>query len=387
MFLDGTSDAAVSGRYPESAALLLVWAEHGPAIDANSDLRTWLRLKFFPDVHRQMYENRPIHWPLSSGKRTFVAWVNIHRFTDRTLRVLLADHLHPAQARLDGELNDLRAARDGADKKASAAADKRLQKVKKWREELAQFIADVTQCAERGAPPTHPDPKKCPPREVDAPYTMDLDDGVMINAAGLWPLLAPQWKDPKKWWTELCLAKGRKDYDWAHLSMRYFPTRVDEKCQQDPSLGVAHGCFWAYHPARAWAWELRLQEEIGPNFRIEEPDYRGTGDDKAHRTAWIKNHPQDALDAVEKEAVRRMGRGDKKKVVPSLTLLDAGLWTTLPAACWDLEDRLTDKQDSPFHLLSPDEPEARASYVVEHPAKAQERDSRQPDGQVQGDLL
>src|SRR5690606_16773524 len=97
-------------------------------------------------------------------------------------------------------------------------------------EELEQFIADVTQIAEKGAPPTD---NKCPAREVDAPFRMDLDDGVMINSAALWPLLAPQWKDPKKWWKELCTAQGRKDYDWAHLSARYFPTRVDAKCQED----------------------------------------------------------------------------------------------------------------------------------------------------------
>jgi hypothetical protein len=65
----------------------------------------------------------------------------------------------------------------------------------------------------------------------------------MINSAALWPLLEPQWKDPKKWWKELATAKGKKDYDWSHLAMRYWPTRVDAKCQEDPSLGVAHGCF------------------------------------------------------------------------------------------------------------------------------------------------
>src|SRR5690606_21038139 len=83
-------------------------------------------------------------------------------------------------------------------------------------------------------------------------------------------LLLPQWKDPKKWWKELCTADGRKDYDWAHLAARYFPTRVDGKCKTDPSLGVAHGCFWKYHPAKAYAWELRLQDEIGPDFTIDE---------------------------------------------------------------------------------------------------------------------
>lgn len=32
------------------------------------------------------------------------------------------------------------------------------------------------------------------------------------------------------------------------LAARYFPERVDAKCQEDPSLAVAHGCFWAYYP-------------------------------------------------------------------------------------------------------------------------------------------
>ena len=171
-----------------------------------------------------------------------------------------------------------------------------------WRDELAEFIADVEQCADKG--PAPPDPKK-PEREVDARYIPDLDDGVMINSAALWPLLEPQWKDPKKWWKELVAAKGKKDYDWSHLAMRYWPTRVDKKCQTDPSLGVAHGCFWKYHPARAWAWELRLQDEIGPDFRIEEAPYRGDGGDAEHRAAYLKDHASEALEAVEKEVLRR----------------------------------------------------------------------------------
>lgn len=93
------------------------WSEYGPQIDKRRSLRDWLREKFFPDVHKGMYENRPIHWPLSSGKKTFVAWVTIHRWNDQTLRVLLADHLEPALKRLDGEITDLTAARNSADRK------------------------------------------------------------------------------------------------------------------------------------------------------------------------------------------------------------------------------------------------------------------------------
>jgi len=378
-FLDGTltaHDNRDSLGHPAAASLHTAWTTHGPSIDAKRDLRTWLRLKFFGDVHKSMYENRPIHWPLCSANKTFVAWVNIHRMSERTLRVLHADHLAPALTRLEGELNDLRTARDGADAKAAREAEKRFDAVLKAKNELADFIALVTQCADRGAPPTDPNPTKCPPRATDARYAPDLDDGVMINSAALWPLLLPLWKDPKKWWTELSQSKGRKDYDWSHLAMRYWPTRVDTKCKKDPSLGVAHGCFWAYHPARAWAWELRLQNEIGPDFRIEETSYRGDGGDggdAAHRAAYLRDNAEEALAAVEKEALRRRGRGKDAGPIAEMTLLEPGLWSAMPAECWALEERIIEKQDAPFRLFSPDESQARAMFEAQNQPKAQKR--------------
>ncbi|MEA3641509.1 MAG: BREX-6 system adenine-specific DNA-methyltransferase PglX [Lamprobacter sp.] len=371
LFLDGTlevGDHRDGLGHPAAAVLHQAWAEQGARIDAKSNLRTWLRLKFFKDVHKAMYENRPIHWPLSSAKRTFVAWINIHRWDARTLRLLLADHLSPAAQRLDGELADLRAARDGADRRAAEAAERRYASVLRWREELADFIALVEQCAERGAPPTD---AHCPARACDATYAPDLDDGVMINSAALWPLLEPQWKDPKKWWKELASAAGKKDYDWSHLAMRHWPERVDAKCRQDPSLGVAHGCFWAYHPARAWSWELRLQDEIGPDFRIEEAPYRGDGGDVAHRAAYLQAHWKAALAAVAKEVLRR--RRKQKQPQAELSLLESGLWSRHPCACWQLELDLIAKQKADFHLRAPDEPKARAALVSKYPALVDER--------------
>ncbi len=379
LFLDTTladNDHRDSLGHRAAAPIHEAWSTHGPAIDTKRGLRDWFALDFFKDVHRQMYENRPIHWPLSSSSKTFVAWVNIHRFTDQTLRVLLADHLHPTLARIEGELNDLRAARDGADAKAARAAEKQYDRVLKAKDELQTFIANVEACADKGPPPTD---DKCPPRERDAAYDPDLDDGVMINSAALWPVLTPQWKDPKKWWKELATAKGRKDYDWSHLAMRYWPTRVDDKCQDDPSLGVAHGCFWRYHPQRAWAWELRLQDEIGPDFRIEEgpyqhPDGSRSPDHIALREAYLRDHAEEALEAVEKEALRRMGRGKDKKVVPKMTLLEEGLWSRWPALCWDLEGKLSEKQEAPFELDAPDAAGAREKWRDEHPTLTKERD-------------
>ena len=366
LFLDGSleeNDHRDDLGQAAAVPLHQAWSRHGSAIAPNRNLRDWLRLDFFKDVHKGVYENRPIHWPLSSSGKTFVAWVNIHRMDDRTLKVLLADHLIPARSRIDGELDDLRQVRDSDDRKAAREADSRIGKLSRWRDELQEFIAAVEQCADHGTPPTD---GRCPAREQDAVYAPDLDDGVMINSAALWPLLEPQWKDPKKWWKELASAQGKKDYDWAHLAMRYWPSRVDEKCQGDPSLAVAHGCFWRYHPDRAWAWELRLQQEIGPDFRIEEAPYRpggkdlGDEGDAPHRLAWISDQPKQALAAVEKEATRRMGRGDNRQVVNGMRLLEPGLWSVIPEEVAAMEQRLSDKQGSLFSLRAPDEAEGRA---------------------------
>ncbi len=298
-FLDGTLDQGDhqdSLGHSAAAPLHTAWSEYGPAVDAKTDLRTWLRLKFFLDVHKSMYENRPIHWPLSSSKRTFVAWVTIHRWTVTTLKILLADHLRPTLGRFEGELADLLEARNVGDRSSRTKAEQRYNDVRGFHEELTDLIAKATECAERGAPP--PD-GMMPPREADAPYVMDLDDGVMINSAALWPLLEPQWKDPKKWWSELCNAKGKKDYDWSHLAARYFPTRVDEKCREDPSHAVAHGCFWKYHPEKAYQWELRLQDEIAPDFTLDEAD------SDACRAAFEAEHPEKVKALIAAEEKRR----------------------------------------------------------------------------------
>lgn len=384
LFLDGsldTNDLRDSLGHAHAAFLRETWDERGADVDPKSDLRSYLRLKFFDEVHCTMYENRPIHWPLSSAKKTFVAWINIHRWDAQTLRVLLAEHLRPAEARIEGQLADVRAARDGADEKAAKRAEKVLDRVMKHRQELKDFIDLVTQCAEEGPPPAD---KKHPPREQDARYDPVLDDGVMINSAALWPLLEPQWKKPRVWWKELCHAKGRKDYDWSHLAMRYFPNRVDAKCKEDPSLGVAHGCFWRYHPDRAWAWELRLQDEIEGSFRIEEAPYDPpgldggpTGDegDAVHRARYLADQPDEALAAVEKEALRRRGRGKDAAPIAELRLLDPGLWSARPEACWALELKIIEKQDADFHLRAPDEPEARAALLAREPALQKERDA------------
>ncbi|MFM7471405.1 MAG: type II restriction endonuclease subunit M, partial [Nodosilinea sp.] len=70
------------------------------------------------------------------------------------------------------------------------------------------------------------------------PYKPNLNDGVQITAAPLWPLFGL-----KKWQTKLKdtwkkLEKG--DYEWAHLAYSIWPDRVREKCKGDRSLAIAH---------------------------------------------------------------------------------------------------------------------------------------------------
>ncbi|MBI5547485.1 MAG: BREX-6 system adenine-specific DNA-methyltransferase PglX [Deltaproteobacteria bacterium] len=300
LFLGVTSENSALNS-PACALLRAAWTQCGTELGEGDSLESWLRRSFF-GYHKAVYENRPIYFPLSSSKRSFVAWVSIHGWTSTTLSSVLADHLLPEKRRLEGEIDDLRQAKAKGDKGGKAKAERRFGELQKLLTELTEFIERVVECAERGPPPASLDEPK---REVDARFEMNLDDGVIVNSAALWPLLEPQWKDPKTWRKEIAAAKGRKDCDWAHLAKRYFPGRVEEKCKKEPSLAVAHGCFWRLHPEKAYAWELRLQDEIRRDFTIDEP-----GSDEA-RKAYLTKHADEAKTIREKEEQRRQRKAGK----------------------------------------------------------------------------
>jgi hypothetical protein len=298
-------------HHPACRGLHRTWDERGTTVGHGDDLRTYLRKTFF-SYHKDLYDKRPIYFPLSSTRKNYVAFISIHRWQDDTLQVLLADYLMPEKRRLEGEIEDIRKARVQATGKA--AAERRFTEIQKLFDELSDFIEKVTELSEKGPPPSDASTAL---REVDARYRMNLDDGVMVNSAALWPLLEPQWKEPKKWWKELASAKGRKDYDWSHLAARYFPTRVRKKCHEDPSLAVAHECFWELHPAKAYAWELRLQEEIRPDFTLDEP-----GSDAA-RAKFLKEREREAQEILAKELKRREKKDAKDADESAEPLFDA----------------------------------------------------------------
>ena len=64
------------------------------------------------------------------------------------------------------------------------------------------------------------------------------------------------------------------------------------------------------HPEKAYAWELRLQEEIGPDFLIDEPDAATC------RAAFLAAHSERAgeIEAAERKrrerAAQRRGYDD-----------------------------------------------------------------------------
>ncbi len=209
------SDGNDSLDHPACDRLRAAWRAHGPTVGEGDDLRAWLRTGFFAG-HLARYEKRPIYLPLSSARKSFVAWVSIHRWTKNTLNELLADHLEPARRALESELEALREAKASAtDKKSRAVTERRASEVSKRYDELREFVERVRAVSDHGAGPVT---DKTTARERDHRFEMDLDDGVMVNSAALWPLLDPQWKDPRKWWDELARADGRKDYDWSHMA-------------------------------------------------------------------------------------------------------------------------------------------------------------------------
>jgi hypothetical protein len=56
-----------------------------------------------------------------------------------------------------------------------------------------------------------------------------------------------------------------------------------------------------------------------------------------------------------------------------MTLLEPGLWSALPEACWALEDRIIDKQEASFRLHAPDEATARAAFEASHSGRTSAR--------------
>jgi hypothetical protein len=220
----------VMGRYSEAEGNFLMVAgksNKNPILDSfqrevlqewNVDVYDYLQRSFFREIHFKLYEKRPVYWPLSSNKRNFVLWVNVHKFDDISIEDILLKQLQPL---------------------LSAENSVSVQ------EELMTWINDIQRCFSIGP--------SIQTQEVSAAFKFEERDGVLLAASPLWPLLLPFWKEPKKCW-EMLHGIGKKRCDWSSVAKRYWPSRVENQCKKDPSIAYEQGCLKRLHPKIAQKW-------------------------------------------------------------------------------------------------------------------------------------
>ncbi|WPL13185.1 MULTISPECIES: BREX-1 system adenine-specific DNA-methyltransferase PglX [Thiorhodovibrio] len=227
--------------YPEDIvarvreAIEVVWKDRAGAIEQEAceilgvkSLRDYFRrpAAFFADHLKRYSKSRrqaPIYWPLSTPSGRYTLWLYYHRLTPQTLYSCVNDFLDGPQ----GKLAQVRASRAALANKTTRTPkeEKDFATVADLDTELTAFRDQLLRIARDWQP--------------------NLNDGVQITAAPLWPLFKlPKWqKTLKDTWTKL----EQGDYDWAHLALSYWPERVLRKCHQDRSLAIAHGVeqdFW-----------------------------------------------------------------------------------------------------------------------------------------------
>lgn len=235
--------------------------ECDPLNDKDRDWLWFFREKFF-DLHLSKYDNRPIYFPLSSSKKNFIFYFNIHTWKTGTFSYILSDFLNPDLNAMKARLDNIQEAKSKASASEAKQLDKDIIQLQKLVLELEEFRNTLETINTTGIDANE--------LEAKVPYYMDLDDGVMVNSSALHPLLTPHWKKPKEIWQNILKPQGKKDYDWSHLAMRYFPKRVLAKCKVDPSLAVAHSNYGSYqdrdlfkefHPTASKKWDERNESK------------------------------------------------------------------------------------------------------------------------------
>ena len=182
-----------------------------------ANVRRWLQRDFFPFHLKQYSKSRrkaPIYWPISTSSGSYTLWLYYPSLTGQMLYTVVNDFIEPKLKQVGQDVAALRtkgSARSSDDEKSFDA-------LQAFELELIELRDTLLQIA-----PT---------------YRPNHDDGVQITAAPLWRLFHHRpWQNVlKATWEKL--EKG--DYDWAHLSIAYWPDRVREKCRTDKSLAIAH---------------------------------------------------------------------------------------------------------------------------------------------------
>jgi type I restriction-modification system DNA methylase subunit len=208
-------------------ALRVVWNDRADAMEEEAcsalqtkSLRDYFRRSsgFFAD-HLKRYtkssRKAPIYWPLATSSGNYTLWLYYPNLNNQTLYTAINDFVEPKLKQVGDDVATLR------NKAAARSRDdeKQFEALQTFELELIELRDTLLKLAPS--------------------YKPNHDDGVQITAAPLWPLFRhkPWQKVLKETWAKL--EKG--DYDWAHLTMNYWPDRVREKCKTDKSLAIAHG--------------------------------------------------------------------------------------------------------------------------------------------------
>ena len=180
------------------------------------DLGAAIALKFFNHHYRVYSKSRkaPIYWPISTVSGDYTLWIYYPTLNSQTLYTAVNDFVDPKLKEVAVELTSLR--QKGAER--SSADEERFGELGDFESELQDFRTTLLEIAELFRP--------------------NQDDGVQITAAPLWPLFRhkPWQKVLKRTWEELTEGK----YDWAHLTMAYWPERVVRSAHADRSIAIAH---------------------------------------------------------------------------------------------------------------------------------------------------
>lgn len=189
----------------------------GVEVVVTENVRRWLQRDFFT-FHLQQYSRSrrkaPIYWPISTASGNFTLWIYYPSLGSQTGYTAINDFVEPKLIQIGSDVAVLLS----KGSKRSRDDEKQLEALQTLELELIELRDTLLKLAPN--------------------YKPNHDDGVQISAAPLWPLFRhkPWQKVLKDTWAKL----ENGDYDWAHLSMNYWPDRVREKCKTDKSLAIAH---------------------------------------------------------------------------------------------------------------------------------------------------
>jgi hypothetical protein len=215
------------------AALTVLWGDRADVMESEActllgvpSLRDWFcrPVGFFDDHQKRHSKSRrqaPIYWPLTSLSGSYSVWLYYHRLQKDTFYRCLEvvkEKLKYEEARLDRLRAECGVSPDTHQRKGLFTQGVVVDDIRAFQEVIVQV-----------APLWNP----------------NLNDGVIINFAPLWRLIAnkPWQKAVKACWDEL--VEG--NCDWSHLAMHLWPERVIPKCAEDRSLAIAHSLedvFW-----------------------------------------------------------------------------------------------------------------------------------------------